>query len=353
MLPDFSALLIPINQENPAGNNLEYEPLFDDIRLKRESDPDYLPEDEWSVSEPRSADWNQVRILCENALREQAKDIQLACWLVEAMSHLHGLTGLYYGTEFLSEFITRFWFQCWPYLDGEEGIKIRRSKILRLDRDLGQELLRRPLLCQPNTSINHWRKILAFEQKINLHPDIRDDLILQDGDMTKDSFFQQAKLYSSMEIGQQAVLVNNIITSIDQLEERYFSLSQDSEGKLFTHTRQVLKEITDYLQRLTQLTTPSENEVMSQDATSEHVLLPSDIPPVSPGPQAMSREKAISQMLAIAGYFRQSEPSSPVPFLMERAARWATMSLTEWLEEMINDKNSINEINNVLTGFSQ
>ena len=64
----------------------------------------------------------------------------------------------------------------------------------------------------------------------------------------------------------------------------------------------------------------------------------------------MSRDLAITQMLTIAHFFRQSEPSSPVPFLMERAARWADMTLTEWLEEMLSDNNTLQDINNVLTG---
>jgi len=64
----------------------------------------------------------------------------------------------------------------------------------------------------------------------------------------------------------------------------------------------------------------------------------------------MSRDLAISHMLTIAHFFRQSEPSSPVPFLMERAARWAGMTLTEWLEEMLEDKSSMRDINKVLKG---
>lgn len=35
---------------------------------------------------------------------------------------------------------------------------------------------------------------------------------------------------------------------------------------------------------------------------------------------------------------------------MERAARWADMTLTEWLEEMLSDNNTLQDINNVLTG---
>ncbi|SQA96944.1 Uncharacterized protein conserved in bacteria [Cedecea neteri] len=111
MQSDFSTLLSPISLDTPAGINLEYEPVFDEIRQARESDKDELPQGDWAVSEPRKADWERVQSLCERALTEQSKDLQLACWFVEATSHQKGLEGLLSGVDFLSEFITRFWYQ--------------------------------------------------------------------------------------------------------------------------------------------------------------------------------------------------------------------------------------------------
>lgn len=350
MQHDFSPLLIPISPERPAGENLEYEPLFDDIRQARESDADYLPQDEWSVSEPRKADWNRVRTLSEQALATQSKDLQLACWFTEALCHQEGLPGLLTGIEFLSEFMTRFWLQCWPILD-DDGLSLRRSRLRRLDRDLSLQLSRLPLLRQSNTSLMFWRQVLSFEHKISLDPRARDDLIHQERDLTMETFNQQALNFSSIEISQQANVVEVLAIAFSQLETRYTSLSQDHEGELFAQTRQTLTDLSDLLQRLTQRAIP----LATEDITLEPMLvlndkpLPADIA-TRATPVAMSRELAIGQMLAIAQYFRQAEPSSPVPFLMERASRWANMTLTDWLEEMINDQNSINEINNVLTG---
>ncbi|KJX01432.1 type VI secretion protein [Enterobacter roggenkampii] len=349
MLSEINELLLPIHPEAPAGDNLEYESLFDEIRVARESDPDGMPEDEWSVREPRKADWNQVRNLSEKALREQSKDLQLACWYAEALCQLQGLAGLSTGIAFLSEFITRFWFQCWPLLE-EDGLTMRRSKLQRLDRDLSQQLLRQPMLRQANTSLLFWRQILAFEHKINTHPGDRDELIRKEGDFTMESFDQQAMNFSSIEIGQQAARVEALASDLSQLEARYLSLSQDPESDVFIQSRQTLKDLADYLQRLTQRAVPLVDESLTLEPIIEDAApLTADTPVWAPK-QTMSREVAISQMLAIAGYFRQTEPSSPVPFLMERAARWATMTLPEWLEEMLNDSNSIIEINNVLTG---
>lgn len=353
MQHDFAALLAPISPEEPAGENLEYELLFDDIRQARESDADYLPEDEWSVSEPRKADWKRVCALSEQALATQSKDLQLACWFTEALCHQQGLPGLLAGIDFLSEFIIRFWFQCWPVLE-DDGISLRRSRLLRLDRDLSRQLSCLPLLRQSNTSLMFWRQILAFEHKVSINPRARDELIRQEGDLTMETFNQQAAHFSSIEISQQADLVDALTATFSQLEARYASLSQDQEGELFAQTRQTLTDLSDLLQRLTQRAIP----LATADLTLEPTLeLSSEPLPANPAdhaaPLTMNRELATSQMLAIAQYFRQTEPSSPVPFLMERAARWANMTLTDWLEEMIKDQNSIHEINNVLTGQSR
>ena len=55
----------------------------------------------------------------------------------------------------------------------------------------------------------------------------------------------------------------------------------------------------------------------------------------------MTREKAIEQLEKIAIFFRQSEPTSPVPYLLERAVRWSTMTMSEWLEELLKDNDSV------------
>ncbi|HGT9221405.1 TPA: ImpA family type VI secretion system protein, partial [Escherichia coli] len=64
----------------------------------------------------------------------------------------------------------------------------------------------------------------------------------------------------------------------------------------------------------------------------------------------MSRELALKQMKEIADFFRETEPSSPVPYLIERAVRWANMSVTDWLNEILPDKEVIHKINEVLKG---
>lgn len=348
-------LLLPINNENPAGENLENEMLFNTIQNARESDPDYLLQGDWSYSEPRKADWSQVRELCEKALIEQSKDLQLGCWLVESISHLEGVRGMYFGIEFLKELMTRYWFQCWPSLE-EDGVIVRHSKLSRLDRDLSQILFCQPLLKQESTSLCYWRKVQQFEHKLNTNPNDRDRLLQEEGDLTIATFDQQALNFSFKEIHLQSQQIKKLMESVEQLETRYKSLSQDTEGTIFSLTKQMIQDISNFLHRLAQRTkSPLDDEVENYQSADTNVialqkqkeLLVKDVQ------YSMSRENAIRQMMDIAAWFRQKEPSSPVPFLMERAARWANMMLTEWLEEMLDDSNSIHNIKNILTGRSQ
>ncbi|EMM7535736.1 type VI secretion system protein TssA [Citrobacter sp. wls831] len=358
MPPEIAALLKPFSPGNPAGINLEYEQIYDDIRQARESDPDYLPEDEWSISEPRRADWNKVRTLCVTALSQQSKDLQLGCWLVESLTHLQGVEGTEMGLGFLTEFITSFWLQCWPLPEDEDSADFRYGKLIRLDRDISLALYSHPLLGVPESTLAHWHKVLAFEHSVSMKPDLLNDLIAKDGDLSVATFDTLAAQFSSIEISLRADCLERLQHQLDRLEACYFSLSQKSAHALFAQTRQTLTNIADFLQRLSQRAIPcgyeSDNLHFPGAVGEEYAMFETqEKGPIPNREDIFTRERAISQMLSIAHFFRQSEPSSPVPFLMERAARWANMTLTEWLEEMLTDSNSLCEINNVLKGQQQ
>lgn len=357
MPPEIAVLLKPFSPENPVGLNLEYEQIYDDIRQARESDPDYLPEDEWSISEPRRADWNKVRTLCVNALSQQSKDLQVGCWLIESLTHLQGVEGTEMGLHFLTEFITCFWHQCWPRLEDEDAAEFRYSKLIRLDRDISLALYTRPLLGTPESALAHWHKVLAFEHSVSMKPDLLNDLITNDGDLSMATFDTLAAQFSSIEISLRADCLERLQNQLDRLEACYFSLSQKPAHALFAQTRQTLTDIADFLQRLSQRAIPcgyeSDNLHFLEAAEESAIFETQEKGPIPNREERFSRERAISQMLSIAHFFRQSEPSSPVPFMMERAARWANMTLTEWLEEMLTDSNSLSEINNVLKGQQQ
>lgn len=53
-----------------------------------------------------------------------------------------------------------------------------------------------------------------------------------------------------------------------------------------------------------------------------------------------SREEALGLLTAVARYFHETEPHSPVAPLVERAIKWGRMELVDWLKDVLKDESS-------------
>ena len=346
-------LLAPVSDDQPAGRNMEYEPVYNDIRGARESDPDYLPQGEWAT-ELRKADWGKVVRLCSQVLQKESKDFQVACWLIEGLSQQHGINGLLEGIGFLTPYVQAYWQNGWPELD-EDGAMIRHGMMNRLDRQLAQMLHCYPLFGEPESTLDHWRKVLAYEHRVTMKPDSAAERG-SDDDFSMDTFNRWAAALDPQKVAMQAEVLKQMVDTLEQFETSYAQLNLQADSLAMGQVRNATVEMQEFVQRLFDRAAPAYDDVMTLN-----VLTPYDDEPDSDAntlmnntkKQTMSRDLAISQMLTIAHFFRQTEPSSPVPFLMERAARWAAMTLTEWLEEMLQDDSSMRDINKVLKGHDR
>ncbi|GAK88075.1 uncharacterized protein ImpA [Vibrio ponticus] len=56
-----------------------------------------------------------------------------------------------------------------------------------------------------------------------------------------------------------------------------------------------------------------------------------------------TREQALANLQAIADYFLEHEPHSPIYLLLKRAIRWGGMSLPELLEELVGDNSAVHQ----------
>jgi type VI secretion system protein ImpA len=65
-----------------------------------------------------------------------------------------------------------------------------------------------------------------------------------------------------------------------------------------------------------------------------------EVPPLGPGQGIPSRDHALVMLEAIAAYFRQTEPHSPIPYTLEQTVRWGRMPLPALLTELIPDQNA-------------
>jgi type VI secretion system protein ImpA len=112
---DLEAILAPIPGENPWGENLRYTQVYDDIQEARRAD-DLLDQGEWQ-HEVKTADWPRAMELSRDALSCRSKDLQIAAWLMEALTHLKGFDGVLLGFQVLNGLFERFWETVYPEID--------------------------------------------------------------------------------------------------------------------------------------------------------------------------------------------------------------------------------------------
>src|SRR5262245_42473068 len=91
-LPD--DLLSPIRPDKPAGDDLRSTADWTKIRSTRPNPYDGDDKGIWTKQNEADAGWPQLLEKTSAALREKSKDLQLAIWLTEASTRLHGFAGL-------------------------------------------------------------------------------------------------------------------------------------------------------------------------------------------------------------------------------------------------------------------
>jgi type VI secretion system protein VasJ len=96
----------PISEQNPAGEDVRFEPDFEALtdELEKLSSPTASGE----------VDWGKVTDLCRDILAEQSKDLLVACYLCTALTRSQGWEGLETGVHVLRDLLETFWDSLFP-----------------------------------------------------------------------------------------------------------------------------------------------------------------------------------------------------------------------------------------------
>src|SRR5262245_39892841 len=128
---DVTSILASIPGENPSGENLQYTGLHDEIREARRSD-DAATKADWQT-ELKTADWDEVTSLAEEALKTRTKDLQVGAWLCEALVNKDGFPGLRDGLKVMRGLHESFWDSIYPEID-DGDMDARANCLALMDR---------------------------------------------------------------------------------------------------------------------------------------------------------------------------------------------------------------------------
>lgn len=272
--------------------------------------------------------WQRVAKLSVELLKQQAKDIEAAVWLIEALTRLHGFAGLADGFTLLTQLIENYWPAIYP-IEDEEGLPGKLSALTGLNGVTSPGALIDPIywiaLVDAPADFNTWH----YQQT------------LQTTDLPNEPAENGLNLAMLEEAAKQSgpVFMQQLKTDIERCLTTYQALCQLLDGLCGVENAPPSSNIRNALQAcLNAITQISKNLLPAITATASTDQTDTKNQAVAFEQNTInSRQQAFASLVKLADYFRQHEPNSPVSYLIEQAVRWGNMPLPQLLAEIISD----------------
>jgi type VI secretion system protein ImpA len=226
---DIAALLAPISDEQPSGEDLRYTTVYDEIKEARRAD-DPFDRGEWN-RELKTADWEKVFQLSLDALTQKTKDLQIAAWLTEALIHTEGFGGLATGLQLLHGLLKDFWDSVYPLME-EGDLEFRVAPLEFINDKLWPAVKAIPLTDVGVAQGYGWLKwqesrSTGYEKDTrNQYGDVdenkkraRDEFIAE-GKLSAEDFDAALALSSTSFYGAVIGEINECMALFDQLDQR-------------------------------------------------------------------------------------------------------------------------------------
>ncbi len=341
---DLEDLLAPISAAEPCGTDLSLSSDFDAIQEMRREDDPTLDQGEW-VASLKVADWPGVGRACADILHRRSKDLRLAGWFTEAQARLNGFEGLAHGLNLCAGLLEQHWPTVHPQPeDGEYDGRIGHLRWLSAKvEELARQIVLVPRPDAPakgysllDAEAARARRLAGEAQGSGAGPlptvESLARLLAQAGLSAFEAQSQRV---------QAALAAWGRLTTVAENE-----LGDDAP--VFTGARRALEAARDELARLGQ-------EAHLGASQAEPALPPDAAHPDAPAPvlrgpsgPIQSRAQALEQLRQVAEYFRQAEPHSPVAYLADKAARWGTMPLHDWLRSVVKEPGTLSHVEELL-----
>jgi type VI secretion system protein ImpA len=321
---DVESLLAPASVNPPCGQDLEYDRAFVELERVAAGKPERQMGNEVTAAE--DPDW---KVLSQQAqgLLGRTKDLRVAAYLAKAQLRLSGLTGFADGVRLVRGLLERYWDGVHPQLDPDDGDPTARvNALLGLGDPATVAALRlAPLVDHRVVGRFTLRDILSASGEYQL----------AEGQTPPDIATVEAA-FDAVDLPALTATFNAINGARDDLSaieglvgDKVGSSRAVSMSKLSGLLDQAHKHVASRLERRAPVDEPATNGAPASGAE--------DGAPrrgAAPG-QIRSREDVVRTLDLIIGYYQRAEPSSPVPLLLNRAKKLATMSFVDIVKDMV------------------
>ncbi|NNF00951.1 MAG: type VI secretion system protein TssA [Pyrinomonadaceae bacterium] len=356
---DLETLLKPISDENPAGESVRYSGVYDEINEARRADDD-LNLGEWE-HELKVADYKKVIEIATNTLANETKDLQIAAWLSESLIREHGFAGLRDSLKLMSGLIDNFWETAFPEVDegDEEG---RANAIEWMDREAAFSTLKAPIT-ERGYGLMDYRDAKTFDIPDNIEAldTAEREKFTELKEIAEKQNRTTADKWKVAVASSKRAFYEELDFVLKECWEEYETLNKVAEKwfdpKQAASMNDLKKALEDIQTRADKLLDKKRGE--EPDPVDEYAEMEDGVEGENRGGNAggfsaggaiKNRAQALSRLTEVAKFFSQTEPHSPVSYLVNRAVKWGRMPLDSWLTEVIKDETVLGQLRETL-GF--
>jgi type VI secretion system protein ImpA len=318
---DLEKLLCAVSDEAPAGEDMEYDPLFGEMERASEGKDEQQFGD--TIIPAEEPDWRELR---KKALLvvEQSKDLRAAIYLTHALIHTDGFAGLADGLALIKGYIEGYWGTLHPQLDPEDNNDptLRINTLINLCDATGMlaAISKTPLVSSSVMGRYSYRDIQIASG--NLQAAETDNQELSQDHI--DAAFRDCPAEDTQRTLSNIRLAIDYVNTIEAKLIELVSIEQSPNlSALLELLTLVEKEVA------TRIGEESLTEEQGQPVTEAQAQQPSS----TPG-GINNRDDVISALERINQYYYQNEPSSPIPLLLDRAKRLVKMDFHEIVQDL-------------------
>lgn len=292
-------------------------------------------------------EWRTVFDLSRDALAHKSKDLEVACWLIEAAVRHHGFAGLRDGFFLLQQMIDKYWDGLHSLKD-EDGMATFVAPLSGLNGVDGEGTLIQPIRKVPITAgepgpyaAYHYDQAAALAQVTDKAARERR---IAAGVPTVEQFEQALRASPKEFLRAGLGNMSGALAAIDAVS----ALLSEKCGAAAPPTsaiRGAVETVYDMVRSRTLDLIPPEKPAGqgategSMEAAAANGAAPAE-PTAKPLGAITSREDALGVLGKVSDYFRTAEPHSPIAFTLDELIRRARMSLPELLSELLPDANA-------------
>ena len=338
-------LLEAVSPDAPCGEDVEYDPAFREMEEAALSKPppEFGPD---KNNPPEPPDWRKVQQKALELLA-RSKHLRPAVYLTRALLDTQGFSGLGEGLRLLRGLLEGYWETLYPPLDPDDPEDPARRNIL--DELNSPEFIlsavrRAPLLDLPRLGRFTLRDINFADQTVKL-PAGPDKQLTALADIIAEFIEKRNEAKSIQtaagEVRDASAAVRGCIEAVSAIQTGITARAGTKNAPGLADLTKVLKEAENSLQ---QIDTVLAGQLLQhgigappveEEAAAASPATPGLRPAATPlTGEITSREDVIRWLDKICEYYRQHEPSSPVPLLLQRARRLVAKDFIDILRDL-------------------